>query len=285
MSFISSIHAHLPPYAISMVRLLVWLVLLSVIFVPLERLFAVRSENRPGRSERLHNLVYYFASSLLPALVLGAPLALAATGAGLLLPAALPAAVGALPFPVRLALALVASEIGFYWAHRLSHALPWLWRFHAVHHSPAHLYFLVHTRAHPVDLIFTRMCSLLPLYVLGLATPDAHGSATPVALILGAAVWGFFIHSNLRVRLGPLEWLVASPAFHHWHHSRGAPVNRNFAATLPLLDKLFGTLHLPPTWPAEYGTETALAPTLAGQLVDPLRHAPLPPPSTRAERG
>ena len=49
-------------------------------------------------------------------------------------------------------------------------------------------------------------------------------------------VWGFFIHANLRWRLGPLEWLVATPAFHHWHHSRNDHINRNYASTLPLLD-------------------------------------------------
>ena len=252
MTLISSIHTYLPAYAISVLRLLVWLILLSMIFIPLERRFAVRP-GAPRRAAWLPDLGYYFVSSLLPALVLGAPLAMLAVGARQLLPAALPAILAGLPFPARLGLAFVIVEIGFYWGHRLSHVLPVLWRFHAVHHRPEHLYFLVHTHSHPVDLIFTRLCGLLPLYVLGLATPSVDGSATPVTLILVAAVWGFFIHANLRIRLGPLEWLIASPAFHHWHHSRAEPVNRNFAATLPLLDIVFGTLHLPRAWPAGYG--------------------------------
>lgn len=256
MTLLQTLNAVLPGYAVNVLRLLFWLILLSILFVPLERLCAVRA-GQSGRAERWQNLGFYFLSSLLPALVLSTPLAMLAVAMQSVLPAALPAALGGLPFAARLALGFVLVELGFYWGHRLSHSVPWLWRFHAVHHSPAHLYFLVHTRAHPVDLVFTRLCALLPLYVLGLASPSADGSATPVALILITAAWGFFLHANLRVRLGPLEWLIATPAFHHWHHSRSDHVNRNFAATLPLLDRLFGTLHLPRAWPASYGIDTA----------------------------
>jgi sterol desaturase/sphingolipid hydroxylase (fatty acid hydroxylase superfamily) len=259
MTLIQSLHAYLPGYVVNVLRLLFWLVLLAIVFVPLERWFAVRN-GKPGRAERWQDLGFYFLSSLLPALLLATPLAMLAVFIESLLPPAWPAALGALPFGARLALSFVIVEIGFYWGHRLSHSVPWLWRFHAVHHSPTHLYFMVHTRSHPVDLIFTRLCALLPLYVLGLASPSIDGAATPVVLILVAAVWGFFIHANLRVRLGPLEWLIATPAFHHWHHSRSEHLNRNFAATLPLLDKLFGTLHLPPHWPSGYGIDNANRP-------------------------
>ena len=67
--------------------------------------------------------------------------------------------------------------------------------------------------------------------------------------------------------------MLATPAFHHWHHTRCEHANRNFASMLPLLDKLFGTWHLPDTWPAAYGIDQPLAPTLAGQLLDPLPSA------------
>lgn len=259
MTLIQGINAYLPGYAVNVLRLLFWLVLLSILFVPLERLLAVRAGS-PGRAERLHDVGYYFVNSLLPALVLSTPLAMLAVGAQHLVPPALQATLGALPFAARLTLSFLIVEFGFYWGHRLSHGVPALWRFHAVHHSPEHLYFLVHTRAHPVDLIFTRLCGLAPLYALGLASPSADGSATPVALILTAAVWGFFLHSNLRIRLGPLEWLIATPAFHHWHHSRSVHLNHNFAATLPLLDRLFGTLHLPRAWPPGYGIDSSQQP-------------------------
>jgi sterol desaturase/sphingolipid hydroxylase (fatty acid hydroxylase superfamily) len=268
MSLIHSIQS-LPPYLVAPLRLGLWLLLLSLLFVPLEYFCALRPSPLTLRA-RLHDLVYYFLSSLLPGLVLAVPLAMLASVAHATLPAALPAALAALPLAARLGLAFAISELGFYWAHRLTHLVPLLWRFHAIHHSPEHVYFMVNTRAHPIDMLFTRLLGLTPLYIVGLAGPGIEGSVTPVSVILLATVWGFLIHANLPVRLGPLEWLVATPAFHHWHHSRRDHANRNFASMLPLLDRLFGTYYLPPHWPAEYGLEQALAPSLSAQLLDPL---------------
>lgn len=257
----------LPAFALQLARLTVWLVLLCALFLPLERVLALRQASVP----RVQDVVYYFLSSLLPMLLLAAPLALLGQLARHWLPPAIPAALAALPLPVRLLLALLVGDLGAYWAHRLAHAWPPLWRFHAVHHSPAHLYFLCNTRVHPVDMLFTRLCSLLPLYVLGLASPSAAGSTVPLAVILLATLWGFFVHANLRLRFGPLEWLLSTPAFHHWHHTRHDHANHNFAAMLPWLDRLFGTYYLPRHWPAEYGCDTPVAPGLAGQLLDPLK--------------
>ncbi len=256
--------------ALDGLSMLVWLVLLCVIFIPLERLLG-----QPGAASQRrdwgHNLVYFFLSSIVPAIALSAPVALFGTMAAMLLPSSIPASMAALPLPARLGLAFVVGEIGFYWGHRLSHALPFLWRFHALHHSPDHLYFLVHTRAHPVDLIVTRLCGIAPLYLIGLAGPSAAGSVMPAALLVFGTFWGFFIHANLRIRFGPLEWLIATPAFHHWHHHRDASQSCNYASTLPLLDKLFGSLRLPATWPEAYGIDTAMSSTLSGQMAAPLR--------------
>lgn len=259
--------------SVNVLRLCAWLILLSLIFLPLEHFFALRG-NTIARREQGQDLAYYFLNSLLPMLLLAVPLSLAGVAAQAALPAAVPAALGALPLAAQLALAFVLAEMGSYWGHRLSHTIPFLWRFHALHHSPAHLYYLVNTRAHPVDLIVTRLAGLLPLYVLGLAGPSAAGSVAPAIVILVAATWGFFIHANVRLRFGPLEWLVATPFFHHWHHNKSEHINCNYAPTLPLVDKLFGTLHLPQEWPRDYGLEQPVAPGLAGQLADPLRARP-----------
>ncbi len=176
-----------------------------------------------------------------------------------------------MPFGLRLGLSLVVGEIGFYWGHRWSHEIPFLWRFHAVHHSAEEMDWLVNTRAHPVDLVFTRMCGLIPMYVLGLAQPGRAGDLISILVILAGTVWGFFIHSNLSWRLGPLEWLVSSPVFHHWHHTYEQPLNRNFSPMLPWIDRLFGTYYVPKArWPSRYGTETPVGSGLARQLVLPL---------------
>jgi len=89
-------------------------------------------------------------------------------------------------------------------------------------------------------------------------------------MVIGTT-WSFFIHSNIRVRLGPLEWLVSTPAFHHWHHTNDQNRDHNFAAVFPLIDRLFGTAWLPKHWPPVYGIDAKVPPTLKGQLLDPLK--------------
>lgn len=270
MSLLHTLQTQLPGIAVDVLRLSMWLVLLAVIFVPLERLFGERHARR-SRMELFSDLGFYFISSLLPAVLLAAPLALVAVAGQRLLPDAIPATLAALPLWAKLVLGLLIGEVGTYWGHRLSHEVPWLWRYHAVHHSTQQLYFLANTRTHPVDMVVTRLFGLTPLYLLGLAGPGAAGSAAPVLLLLIGTVWGFFIHANVRWRFGALEWLVATPAFHHWHHSKTEHINRNYASTLPVLDRLFGTHYLPAEWPKSCGIEAAMPTSLMGQLTAPFK--------------
>lgn len=273
MNLTQALLTQMPEFVVQVLRLLIWLVLLSVIFIPLERFCALRSHKR-SFAETTQDLAYYFLSSLLPMLLLGTPLAMLAVASYELLPPSYLSALSALPLAVKLLLTFVIGEIGFYWGHRLSHEIPSLWKFHSIHHGPEHLYFLANTRAHPVDLVVTRLFGLVPLYALGLAGPGTGNNATPVVLILVGTLWGFFVHSNLRVRLGPFEWLLSTPAFHHWHHSHTDHINHNYASMLPVLDRIFGSHYLPATWPAQYGTETKISPTLSGQLFAPFSAPP-----------
>ena len=97
-----------------------------------------------------------------------------------------------------------------------------------------------------IDMVFTRFCGLVPMYVLGLGGPlGPSGSVVPVAVTLIGTMWGFFIHANLRWRFGPLEWLITTPAFHHWHHTLNGPINRNYASTLPWIDRILGPITCP----------------------------------------
>lgn len=209
-------------------------------------------------------------------------MALLAALAAWLVPDDLTTTVAGVPLAVRMVLASGIAETGFYWAHRLSHELPWLWRFHALYHSTERMHFLANTRSHPVDMVITRLFGIVPLYLPGLASPTAAASAAPAALIVLGTLWGFFIHANLRWRFGALEWLVTTPAFHRWHHSRHEHINRNYASTLPFLDRLSGSHYLPRHWPADVGTDTPLAPTLSRQLIGPL--LPAPPARAAPER-
>jgi sterol desaturase/sphingolipid hydroxylase (fatty acid hydroxylase superfamily) len=267
LQIIPSLHE----FAMNVVRVSAWLLLVSAVFVPLERLFTLR----PGKVLRkglATDLGYYFINGLFTGILLAIPMAVVAWGLRKILPAEYVAAVAALPFWLRLLLTLLVGEIGAYWGHRWCHTVPFLWRFHVIHHSAEQVDFIVHTRVHPVDMVFTRLCGLVPLQVLALASPvDRDGGTLFVVTLLVGTLWGFFIHANLRWRLGPLEQLVASPAYHHWHHTRVDHTDRNFAPMFPFIDRLFGTLHLPRSeWPAEYGAQTRVPATLAGQLLYPV---------------
>jgi sterol desaturase/sphingolipid hydroxylase (fatty acid hydroxylase superfamily) len=115
---------------------------------------------------------------------------------------------------------------------------------------------------------------LIPMYLLGLAQPMGNRvDLVPLLVSVVGTAWGFFIHANVNWRLGPLEWLISSPAFHHWHHTNDGPavVNKNFAAMLPWVDRCFGTFYLPrQEWPATYGIDAPIPAGMTDQLIQPL---------------
>lgn len=144
------------------------------------------------------------------------------------------------PLALQLALALVIGELGQYWVHRLQHEVPWLWRFHALHHSAPRLYWLNAARFHPFDILINNFAAIVPLVALGAGEPVL------VLWVLFAAIHGIFQHCNVPVRIGPLNWIFSMAELHRWHHSRlVVESNRNYGQNLILWDVLFGTRFLP----------------------------------------
>src|SRR6266404_9989073 len=222
-----------------------------LVFVPLERLFALHPEQKILRRSWVNDLIFLFVNRFLIKLGLLGVIAASIFAAAQLLPASFQAAVGGLPYWVQIPLVILLSDLGFYWTHRMFHAVPRLWRFHAVHHSSEELDWLAAFRIHPVDQIITKGVSLVPVATLGF-------SEWAIAIYVVFYQWQtVFIHANVRIGFGPLRFLFASPEFHHWHHSRDREArDRNFAAQLPFLDALFGTLHMPKgQMPTAYGLD------------------------------
>lgn len=240
------------------------LVLLALVFVPLERLLPLhpRRTLRPGLAD---DLVYWFLNRLLVGFGIVGVLALASAGVAPLVPARVTAAVGALPLAVQVPLAILSMDLGFYAVHRAFHRVPWLWQFHAVHHSIVYLDWIAGIRVHAVDQVLTKGLSVVPLVLLGF-----DDAATGWAALV--YFWqSHFVHANLRVRLGPLRWIVAGPEFHHWHHSVEVQ-DRNFAGQLPFLDRIFGTAHLPvDRVPTAYGVAEPVPAGFVDQFFYPLR--------------
>ncbi len=273
MEMLRYLPQHLAPLALNIFRLSIWLALLITIFVPLERRWKLRPQ-RVFRKAFGTDLAYYFLSGILPGLLLVVPMTLIAGGLHLFMPGRLYSWSSGIPLWMRLTLAMVVGEVGSYWGHRWSHEVPLLWRFHAIHHSAEEIDWLVNTRAHPVDLVFTRLCGLVPMYLLGLAQPMGNAvDFVPVLVTVAGTLWGFFLHANIKWRFGWLEWVLSSPAFHHWHHTNDGPerINKNYSSMLPWVDKCFGTFYLPKQqWPVKYGIDAPITSNFAGQLLQPL---------------
>lgn len=243
----------------------VWLLLLCAVFIPLERLAGIRRQ-AVFRRELWTDVGYYAVNSIVVGVLLGAPLVLMGAAVHQLIPSAALDSVAALPGVVRLVLGLLVGEIGFYWGHRLTHEIPLLWRFHAIHHSATDVDFLTNTRAHPLDIVFPRIVGFIPVLALGLT----GGSPTVTALVLVVGtLWGFFIHANVRWRFGVLEHVIATPFFHRWHHTNDDRRDGNYAAMFAFLDHLFGTYRRPDQWPASYGIDAPMPSSLGGQLLQP----------------
>ena len=262
---------HLPPLIVDIARLTAWLVLLALVFAPLERLFTLKK--RAGGRAILADLGYFYMNGLLPAVMIAGPMALVAALVRAATPFEYRVAIASLPLWAIIVIGLLVAELGSYFAHRWCHKSKYLWQFHAIHHTPEHLDWLVNTRAHPVDIVVTRLGGLVPLYLLGLDGGGSHGGMVPVIITLIGTVWSFVVHANVRWRFGWIEQLIATPAFHHWHHTKDEHRDHNFAATLPIVDRLFGTLHLPDHWPPAYGIDVPVKPTFNDELVRPF----LPP--------
>jgi sterol desaturase/sphingolipid hydroxylase (fatty acid hydroxylase superfamily) len=177
----------------------------------------------------------------------------------------------ALPDGARMVLGVVLFDLATYWVHRWSHEVPFLWRFHRVHHSTERLDWVSGLRGHPFDGAL-----LAPPFVFLLVAGFSAELAGALAVV--QIVTGLFLHANVRWRWRALHRVVITPEFHHWHHAdEPAAHNSNYSVFLPLWDLLFGTYYMPrDRRPQRYGVTPPLPAGFAALIAHPFAGLPGP---------
>jgi sterol desaturase/sphingolipid hydroxylase (fatty acid hydroxylase superfamily) len=222
----------------------------GIVFIPIERLLG-RREQPIFRYEWREDLLYFLISSLLVQLLTFLSLApsytiLHYTGWA----ADLRAAVASQPVVLQFVEIMFLTDLVQYWVHRTFHRVPFLWKFHSVHHSAQTLDWLAGSRMHLLEIVCLRGCTVIPMYVVGFATPALY------AYLFFVYLFSTLVHANLRLNFGFLQYWFVTPRFHHWHHGiEKEAIDVNFAVHFPLFDRLFGTYYLPAAgkWPLGYG--------------------------------
>ena len=244
------------------------------LFIPLERFFALKTEQHIFREEWREDLFYYLVSSLMVQ-VLTFLTFIPAKSILLLLPLThLRAQVGALPFVVQFAAIMLLTDFVQYWVHRAFHRVPWLWKFHSVHHSARSMDWMAGARMHFLEIMALRSTTVIPMYILGFSTAAMN------TYIFIVYLYSTFVHANLSWRFPVIEKLLVTPRFHHWHHGiEKEAVDVNFSIHFPMLDRLFGTYHFPKDqWPSGYGLPSHPVPRgYFSQLKYPFQRKKNPP--------
>lgn len=141
---------------------------------------------------------------------------------------------------VQVFLLLCIKDFFRYWYHRWMHESPFMWRWHAVHHSSERLYWFNGTRSHPLEGLVSSF-----LWAVPLAFVQAPVEIVFVTGLLGRTI-GRFQHTNMDLILGPFDYIFSSPKNHRYHHSRKIEEgNSNYGGDVIIWDHLFGTFYLP----------------------------------------
>ena len=171
----------------------------------------------------------------------------------------------AFPLGVQMILFLIGEDIILYWTHRMFHGAR-MWKYHAVHHSSEELEWISAARFHPINLFLGSVLADVVMLIAGIS-PNVFVVLGPLTIAHSA-----FVHANLDWTLGPFKYVIAGPVFHRWHHTapdRGG--EKNFAATFPILDVIFGTFYMPAgELPDQYGiAEREYPASFGGQFLRP----------------
>ncbi|AFZ18729.1 sterol desaturase family protein [Allocoleopsis franciscana] len=259
-----------------LVRALVLYILLTVLFGILERFYpSIPNQPKWRRGVWLDSFYWFFTPMVIQILSM-ISIALVVLPLYLLLGRSLQwdsvlagyGPISQLPLWVQGAIAIVIGDFIGYWTHRWHHTRQ-LWDYHAVHHSAEIVDWLTAVRLHPVNDIISRVMQASPLLILGIS-PIAVEVYVPFLSSYVA-----LIHANISWTYGPFRYVLASPAFHRWHHTMDEEGwGKNFAGLFPIYDVIFGTFYMPRgRQPKNFGLygET-ITENFMAQLLYPFRH-------------
>lgn len=154
------------------------------------------------------------------------------------------------PIGAQLMAFLVTHDFYIYWFHRFQHSNSMFWRTHEAHHSTRDVDWLSGSRSHSIEILINQTIEFAPIVLL--ASPE-------VAVLKGCvdAVWGMYIHSNIDVQSGWLQYVVNGPEMHRWHHAVDHEAyNKNFSTKFAVWDWVFGTAYRPKNRkPSSYGLD------------------------------
>ena len=240
------------------------LFLMALIYVPLERLWPRYPKQGTFRKDWTQDVVY-FMSTHLPLQILSFLVLLPATQATKYLGVpVLQELIARMPWLLQFFLAVVVADVAEYFIHLALHKVPFLWRFHAVHHSSKALDWIAGSRSHFVDDTLVRGFILAPL-MLGFS------QTIILAYLIFVTLHATWTHCNFGPNAKWLEKFLVMPRYHHWHHtSQKESIDKNFAIHFPWIDKIFGTYYFPEEWPEKYGLAgKEIAPDFFRQTIDP----------------
>jgi len=226
------------------------------LFIPLERFFPARPEQTVFRQEWREDMFYYFVSSMLVQVLTFLTMAPTNYVTSHVSLEHVQSWVGGLPFFIQVILIMIATDFLQYWLHRLFHTIPFLWRFHAVHHSAEKMDWLAGARMHFFEIAVLRGVTAIPMFSLGF---DPAAIQTYVLVVY---FYSSLVHANIGWNLKFIEPFMVTPRFHHWHHGlEQEAIDVNFAIHFPLYDRIFGTYHMPKNrWPKAYGVASGPVP-------------------------
>jgi sterol desaturase/sphingolipid hydroxylase (fatty acid hydroxylase superfamily) len=141
-----------------------------------------------------------------------------------------------IPGVMRILMAVILADLFLYWIHRGMHRQRTLWLTHVFHHTIDQLWWLSGSRTSVTHLLLFAV----PQILIGYYVLQFTGMEAGIAFSIGVVV-NVWIHTNISVNLGSLQWLLITPDYHRLHHSTRGLSGKNLGFVFTIWDRMFGT--------------------------------------------